>query len=91
MTPHMEPVKDASAWTAADLERDPSWQFSLTAQQQDELDKALQEVNKRGLNFAEITQADFPLPSLKDTLQDLLHELRNGRGFTVLSNFPTDG
>ena len=91
MTPHMEPITDASAWTGEDLERDQSWRFSLTHQQQDDLDKALQQVKKRGLQFAEIVQDDFPLPSLKDTLQNLLNELRGGRGVTVLSGFPIDG
>jgi len=91
MTPHMEPITDASAWTGEEMEQDTSWKFSLTTQQQDELDQALQQVNKRGLQFPEITQEDFPLPSLKETCQGLLHQIRDGRGLALLSNFPTAG
>jgi hypothetical protein len=91
MTPHIELVTDASAWTGEDLERDQSWKFSLTTQQQDDLAKALEQVNERGLSFGEITQKDFPLPTLKETLQSLFNEIRDGRGFAVLSGFPTEG
>jgi hypothetical protein len=64
MTPWMDPIEDASVWTGEDLERDPSWKFSLTPQQVTDLDSALQQVKNRGLNFAEILRDDFPLPSL---------------------------
>ena len=32
MTPWMEPITDASAWTAEDLKHDQSWKFTLTAE-----------------------------------------------------------
>ena len=85
----MEPITDASAWTGEDLARDQSWKFTLTTQQQDDLGKALQKINKRGLPFAELTREDFPWPSLLDTLHNLQSQIRDGRGFAVLSGFPT--
>ena len=90
MTPQMEPIRDASAWTGDDLQHDQSWKFSLTPQQKADLDKALQQVKDRGLQFAEIVREDFPLPALRETLQDILDELRSGRGFAILRGFPTD-
>ena len=90
MTPWTEPIKEASAWTGDDLQREQSWKFSLTPQQLADLDKALQLVKERGLQFAEILREDFPLPSLRETLQDILDELRSGRGFAVLQGFPTE-
>ena len=68
MTLQMEPVTDASAWSGEDLERDQSWKFTLTSQQQDDLGKALQQIKERGPQFAEITREDFPLPTLADAL-----------------------
>ena len=41
MTPWMEPITDASAWTAEDLKRDESWKFILTDDHRSDLDKAL--------------------------------------------------
>ncbi len=89
MTPRMEPITDASAWTGDDLQRDASWTFSVTEKHKADLDQAIRQVKDRGMQFAEITSEDFPLPSMKETLQDLLDELRTGRGFAVLSDVPT--
>ena len=90
MTPWMKPIEDASVWSGKDLERDQSWRFSLTPQQVAELDDGLRQVKNRGLSFAEILRVDFPLPTLTETLQGVLHQLRSGRGFAVLSGFPTE-
>ena len=90
ITPWMKPIEDASVWSGKDLERDQSWRFSLTPQQVAELDDALRQVKNRGLSFAEILRVDFPLPTLTETLQGVLHQLRSGRGFAVLSGFPTE-
>jgi len=86
-----EPITDRSVWTGADLERDRSWEFALTAGQQTELDRALQHTKERGLELAEITKEEFPLPTLERALQDLLGELRDGRGFALLHGVPTEG
>ena len=60
MTPWTEPITDASAWTPDDLKKDQSWQYTLTDLQRSDLEKALEQVDKRGLQFGEITQEDFP-------------------------------
>jgi hypothetical protein len=90
MGPWTEPVTDASAWTAEDLERDQSWRVTLTAEDRAEMDAALQAVKARGLTFPEITAEDFPLPSLARTLRGVFDALRDGRGFAVLQGFPTE-
>ncbi|MBT3269760.1 hypothetical protein HN371_21625 [Candidatus Poribacteria bacterium] len=90
MAPWMEPIDDASVWTGDDLECDQSWRHTLTAEHLADLDAALRKVEARGLQFAEITREDFPLPSLRDTLQGLLDELRAGRGFAAVRGFPTE-
>ena len=91
MTPTMDPVTDASAWTGEDLEGDRSWEFDLSPRQQDELHRALQQTNDQKLQLAEITRDNFPLPSLGATLATMLNELRDGKGFAVLHGFPTVG
>ena len=87
MTPWMEPITDASAWTAEDLKRDESWKFTLTDDHRSDLDKALKQVNQSGLQFGEIKREDFSLPSFQETLQNMLNEICNGRGFAMLSGF----
>lgn len=68
-TPWMQPVTEPSAWTGADLERDRSWEFFLSPAQQDELEAALRQVQRQGLQVAEVTRERFPLPALKETLR----------------------
>ncbi len=90
MTPYTELVTDASAWKPEDLERDQSWKFELNDTHRNELAEALKQVNDRDLHFAIIKKEDFPLPALANTLKEILHELRDGRGFAFLSGMPTD-
>jgi hypothetical protein len=87
----MEPIKDASVWTGDDLQRDRSWEFALTSEHGADLDRALQKVKARGLQLAEITREDFPLPSLDKTLRTMLDELRDGKGFVFVRGFSTEG
>lgn len=82
------PVRDRSAWTAADVEADRSWELRLDDEQRADLEAALTGVRARGLALAEITAVDFPLPSLTGTLAAIGEEVRNGRGFAVLRGFP---
>ena len=91
LTPWVEPVTEPSAWTGADLERDRSWEFSLTERQQADLEVALRQVQQQGLQLAEITRDRFPLPSMADTLRGILHQLRDGRGVAVLHGVPSAG
>ncbi|MGD9753183.1 MAG: TauD/TfdA family dioxygenase [Acidimicrobiia bacterium] len=82
------PVRDRSAWTAADVEADRSWCFELDDAGRAELEAALASVRARGLALAQVTAADFPLPSLAGTVAGIGAELRDGRGFAVLRGFP---
>ncbi len=90
MTVRWKPVTDRSAWRPEDLKQDRSWQFRLTKDQVEELEQALKDVKMKGLTFEEITAEDFPLPSLAETVRDLLLEIRDGRGIATLSGVPTE-
>jgi hypothetical protein len=83
-------VTDRSAWKPEDLENDRLWQFTVTAEQAEDLKRALNDTKKRGLAFGEITADDFPLPRMKDLISDVIREIRDGRGIVTLSGIPTD-
>lgn len=90
MTEKWLAVKDRSAWRPEDLDIDRSWQFEVTQDHAEELDRALKGVKARGLAFGEIRKEDFPLPSFSEILKDLLSEIRDGRGIATLSGIPID-
>ncbi|MBL6954654.1 MAG: TauD/TfdA family dioxygenase [Alphaproteobacteria bacterium] len=84
----MAPVTDASAWYGADLETDRSWEYALEDSHIRELETALAAVKKSGLKLADISAADFPLPTLSKMLAAIATDLRSGHGFALLRGFP---
>ena len=94
MSPETEiltsPVQDRSAWQVADLQRDQSWIYELSAQALAEIDAALIAIKRRGTPLYDICQSDFPLPTLGATLKQAADELENGRGLVVLRRLPVE-
>ena len=86
-----DPIRDASAWTRADLERDRSWEIQVTPSQAAEISAAVAGVTARGLRGAEFAREDFPLPSFAPVLADALEELEHGRGVVLFRGLPFSG
>ena len=84
-------VTGPSAWIGAELRRRDDWIYRLSAAEIAEIDAAVAGVRARGLELAEITRADFPLPNLGPTLDRLRGEILNGRGFVLMRGLPGEG
>jgi hypothetical protein len=83
-------VAGPSAWTGAELRRRDDWIYRLSASEIGEIDAAVAAVRGRGLELAEITRADFPLPTLANVLDRLRDEILNGRGFVLIRGLPVE-
>jgi hypothetical protein len=81
---HPDIVQHPSAWYGRDLTTDPSWIVYLRPCHLTEIAAAVQSVNARGLPFAALSKADFPLPTLGPQLRVWLDDVTTGRGFVVL-------
>jgi hypothetical protein len=81
---HPDIVQHPSAWYGRDLATDPSWIVYLQPRHLEEIGAAVQLVNARGLPFAALRKADFPLPTLGPQLRVWLDEVTTGRGRVVL-------
>ena len=57
-------IKDASAWTRADIETNDSWRYSLIASEVSDLETALGNLRDKDRPLLEITRDMFPLPVL---------------------------
>ena len=88
MSSERNPVTNRSAWRPDEIDTDQSWSYTLDEAHLQDLEKALEGV--RNKPFERITREDFPLPSMSGLLQDLLTEVRDGRGFVRLSGIPTE-
>ncbi|MBW2417636.1 MAG: TauD/TfdA family dioxygenase [Deltaproteobacteria bacterium] len=94
--PHEEPRVTALAGPAAwrgpelspELRGKRDWRTRLNDAQVSELDRALAAARASGKPTAELTAADFPLPTLAAELARWRSEIEHGRGFLVVSGLP---
>lgn len=84
------PLTGAAAWYGKAMEASTEWVHALSEVELAELDGALRAVRARGLDIAEVTRADFPLPTFGDTLDRLRGDVLRGRGFVLIRGLPVD-
>ena len=84
------PLAGPNVWTGAEIKNSKRWIRDMPASAVAELDAALAHVKKKGLDWSQITRADFPLDGLDGLLADIADELENGVGIMKLRGFPVD-
>jgi hypothetical protein len=84
------PLEVGCEWTAADVADPRAWTELLTADECDELDRAMRHAFSVSDDPLDIAREDFPLGSLVDRLASIEHELINGRGFVRLRGIDRD-
>lgn len=84
-------IKTAATWQGQDLAQTPGkWTSLLTQKDINELERAAEMYLLKAKDIGEITQTEFPLPTLESKLSQLKKTLINGIGFGVLRGLPTD-
>jgi hypothetical protein len=88
----MKPLKISGPcdWAGTDIQNDPRWRFSITADDVAELDRADATLQARGTPWPEMTCDDFPLVGLAEKLANIQSELEEGCGMARLSSLPID-
>ena len=84
------PFGGPSAWTRKDYQANDDWVVHLSRDEADEILAASEQLRAKGLKAFEFGKDDFPLPKLSKTLNAVLEELENGRGFCILRGIPLD-
>jgi len=88
--PALAPVGGPAAWRGADLARSDSWRTPLRPAQVDELCRALASALSTGKPTAELTAADFPLPTLAAEVRRWREAIEAGPGLHVVSGIPVE-
>lgn len=88
--PPSAPVGGVAAWRGDELARSEAWRERLDATQVAELRRAVDVARATGRPTRELTADDFPIPSLQAPLERWRRELRDGRGFVLISGFPVE-
>src|SRR5215468_3088351 len=85
------PITGPSAWFGADMRgREAEWTYLLSPVEIAEIEAAVETVQARGLDIADIRREDFPLPTLGPALDQLRAEVLDGRGFVLLRGLPVE-
>jgi len=88
----LQPVCTEQAWYGPALVQRPEvWTHVLSEAECAELIGAIAAVESRGLDVVDIRADDFRLPRLGGVLQALRKDLLQGRGFSLLRGFPSEG
>lgn len=87
-TPHLQPVRDRSAWTGEELAGKDDWIYRLTAADLEEIERAVAHARRTGKPLTQLEREDFPLGRLDDALARIAAEVDEGRGFHLIRGFP---
>jgi hypothetical protein len=83
-------ISDASVWFRNDFENPRSWVHELSAASQNEIEASVRRAVSAGKCFTDVNQRDFPLPKTRAMLREVFVDLEDGRGFSVVGNFPIE-
>jgi hypothetical protein len=85
-------IDGPSAWVGATLrDRPETWTYTLSADEIAEIEAAVAAVLTAGLDVADVTRGNFPLPRFGRTLDALCREILEGRGFALIRGLPVAG
>ena len=86
--PGME-APDPAAWYADDMvKKSNEWIYPLSQRQIGELMDRLKKLEGDGVDIKDISRENFPLPNIGPAMEDIYHELTEGRGFVLLRGLP---
>lgn len=87
---HKEKIEGPSAWKGKDIKDDTSWIYQWSDHSIRVLEKALENINSKGLKAPNFTKEDFPITELQEEISYFNEELENGRGFIVIRGLPIE-
>ncbi len=82
------PYTGPAVWYGCDLVGSDEWIYQLTQGDIAEIDEAVAGVGRRSMAVGDVAKDDFVLPTLGPVLQEIQHEVVDGRGFVLLRNLP---
>lgn len=84
------PVEDRSAWYGPEIAQSDEWVERLSEVEITEVERAVRRWEEEQVDFASITPADVPLPTLAPRLKRMLDEVLEGRGFVLVRSLPVE-
>ena len=77
-------------WYGSDMLHSGEWVHRLSAVEIAEIESAVEQVRRRGLDMVDIGMTDFELPTLGPILAEIEQEVVNGRGLVLIRGLPVE-
>jgi hypothetical protein len=91
LTPiHRSRIDHPSAWKVADFAGPADYTIELAAPELRDIERAIGRIKSAGLGLADLQQEHFELRSLRGVIDEIRHQIDDGRGFVVLRRLPVE-
>ena len=84
------PISGPSAWFGPEVAGRTDWVEPLSPAEIVEIEGAGQRLTKAEVDWMTLRPQDFPLPGLEGRLSDIMDQVLEGRGFTLLHGLPVE-
>jgi hypothetical protein len=84
------PIAHPGAWKVADFKSAADYTIDLTVTQLNDIERAIRQINAAGLGLADLQREHFEVPSLKPVIDEIRHQIADGRGFVVVRRLPVE-
>jgi hypothetical protein len=87
---YRRPIDHPSAWKATDFRLPADYTMELTAAQMRGIEGAMGRVKAAYLGLDDLQREHFELPSLCAVVDEIRHQIEDGRGFVVIRRLPVE-
>jgi hypothetical protein len=88
--PERTSVSGPTVWKGSELRGTTHWITRLDSAHISELTHAAADARAKGIQHRDLTNENFPLPTLSRVLSGIRHELRHGCGFSLIKGIDVD-
>src|SRR2546425_1070608 len=87
---HDAPIDHPGAWRIADFGTPADYTIELTATQLREIERTVAQIKAARLGLDDLQREHFDIPSLRPVIDEIRHEIEDGRGFVVVRRLPVE-
>ena len=84
------PIDHPGAWKVADFETPADYTIELGVVHLPDIERAMRQIKAAGLGLDDLRREHFDFPSLRPVIDEIRHEIEDGRGFVVLRRLPVE-
>src|SRR5271155_3474306 len=84
------PIDDPGVWKVADFKSPADYTIELTATQLRDIERAMRQLREAGIGLDTLQRDHFELPSLQPAIDEIRHQIEEGRGFVLLRRLPVE-